>query len=136
MVLMLLIVLYLVLWWWLLAVRLDAGEGALLKGGARLRGLTTLNSCAMFCSVGLSQRCSLTQLIMFELPCGTKYKAKRNKRGYHAYGVVLELEFPWQAEPYWTLASSHVTAEAAKRALKKALKESSHGVSGHVVEAS
>ena len=114
----------------LLAVRADAGERA------GLRGLTTLNSCAMFCSVGLSQRCSLTQLIMFELPCGTKYKAKRNKRGYHAYGVVLELEFPWQAEPYWTLASSHVTAAAAKRALKKALKESSHGVSGHVVEAS
>ena len=78
---------------------------------------------------------ALTQLIMFELPCGTTYKAKLTKRGYHAYGVVLELMFPGAAAPFWSLSSSHITAAAAERAMAKALKASPHGVSGRVVKA-
>ena len=71
----------------------------------------------------------------FILPCGTEYKAKTTKRGYHSFGVVVELMFPGSAAPFWCLNSSHLTRAAAERAMRKALQESPHGVSAHIVRA-
>ena len=72
---------------------------------------------------------------MFNLPDGSKFKAKSTKRGYHGFAVAIELQYPFMDCECWTLNSQHTTSEAADKALAKALKTTPHAVSGHVVKA-
>ena len=76
--------------------------------------------------------------MFFSLPDGTRYRAKRTKRGQHHYGVVLHHVFPLpngdQSE-LQNLASQHLTLAAAERALQRWLADSPHAVAGRVITA-
>ena len=76
--------------------------------------------------------------MFFSLPDGTRYRAKRTKRGQHHYGVALQHQFPLpnggQSE-FHNLASQHLTLAAAERALQRWLADSPHAVAGRVITA-
>ena len=57
--------------------------------------------------------------MFFNLPDGTRFTAKATKKGQYLYGVAAELLIPTSDGhnvSHWTLASQHLTRDAAQRA--------------------
>lgn len=61
-------------------------------------------------------------IMFFTLPDGTRYQAKCTKKGVHTIGVAVQLCFPASDGSdvfHWTLASQHLTADAASKSAKR-----------------
>ena len=84
----------------------------------------------MFCSpVHTTGHTPPLTTMFFELPDGTRYQAKRTKRGQHLYAVFVQLKFPASDGSdvfHWTIASQHLTAASAEKASKAMLRDTPH----------
>ena len=60
--------------------------------------------------------------MFFTLPDGTRYQAKRTKRGQHTHGVAVQLCWPDSNGNdvfHWTLASQHLNIDAASKSARR-----------------